>query len=168
MCLVVIGTLAQKEMGLFAVQERYFSSWIIWFWYLPTPGGRLTMLFMFFNLSFFLCSKTLWKKEKIGILILHLGGLLLMIGGGLTAMFSSEGNVVIDEGSKSNFVEDYYYMELVIINTSGVGYDQFTIFDIPLLKSGKILKHQHIPFEIDIISIYSKECPLKELMIKQY
>ena len=157
MFLVFIGTLAQKDMGLFAVQERYFSSWIIWFSYLPTPGGRLTMLIIFINLSFFLCSKTLWNKEKVGILILHLGGLLLMIGGGLTAIFSSEGNIVIVEGSKSNFVEDYYYMELAIINTSDTEYDHFTVFDIQLLKSGKVLKHQDIPFEIDIIS-YIENC----------
>ena len=161
MFLIVIGTLAQSDMGLFAVQKRYFSSWIIWFWYLPTPGGRLTMLLIFINLSFFICSKTLWTKDKIGILILHLGGLLLMIGGGLTAMFSSEGNVVIDEGEKSNFIEDYYYMELAIINTSKDQYDHFTIFDTPILKAGKILKHQEIPFEVEIIS-YIENCePVK-------
>ena len=161
MFLIIIGTLAQAEMGLFAVQKRYFSSWVIWFWYLPTPGGRLTLLVMFINLSFFICSKTLWTKDKIGILILHFGGLLLMIGGGLTAMFSLEGNVVIDEGEKSNFVEDYYYMELAIINTSKDHYNHFTIFDTPILKPGKILKHQDIPFETEIIS-YIKNCkPLK-------
>ena len=33
MFLIVIGTLAQKDMGLFAAQQRYFSSWIIWFSY---------------------------------------------------------------------------------------------------------------------------------------
>ena len=47
-----------------------------------------------------------------------MGGILLFIGGGLTAMFSSEGNMIIDEGSQANYVEDYQYMELAIINTS--------------------------------------------------
>ena len=50
MFLVVIGTLAQRDMGLFAVQEKYFSSWVIWFWYIPIPGARLTMVLMFINL----------------------------------------------------------------------------------------------------------------------
>ena len=161
MFLIVIGTLAQKDMGLFAAQQRYFSSWIIWFSYFPTPGGRLAMLLIFINLSFFICSKTLWNKDKIGILILHLGGLMLMIGGGLTAMFSSEGNIVIDEGEKSNFIEDYYYMELAIINESDPEYDNFTIYDDPLLKSGKVLKHKDIPFEVEILS-YIENCkPVK-------
>ena len=145
MFLIVIGTLAQKDMGLFAVQNKYFSSWIIWFWYLPMPGGRLTMILMSINLMFFIFSKTLWKVDKLGLLILHLGGLLMLIGGGLTAIFSSEGNIVIDEGAKSNFIEDYYLMELAIINTSNMNYDFFTIFDAPLLKPGKVHKHKDIP-----------------------
>ena len=152
MFLIVIGTLAQRDMGLFAVQEKYFSSWFVWFWYLPTPGGRMTMLLIFINLTFFIFSKTLWKKDKLGLLILHLGGYMMLIGGGLTAIFSSEGNIVIDEGAKSNFVEDYYYMELAIINTSDLYYDHYTIFDIPLLKPGKVLSHQDLTFKIEIIN----------------
>ena len=57
MVLVVLGTLAQKNMGLFAVQEKYFSSWIIWFWYIPMPGARPTMILMLLNLSFFFFNK---------------------------------------------------------------------------------------------------------------
>ena len=147
MILITVGTLDQKDMGLFAAQEKYFSSWFFWLWYYPLPGGRPTMIIMLINLSFFLFNKNLWQISKIGILIIHLGGFLLLFGGGLTAIFSSEGNIVIDEGEKSNFIEDYYYMELAIINTSKDQYDHFTIFDTPILKVGKILKHQEIPFE---------------------
>ena len=68
MILVVIGTIAQKEMGLFSVQEKYFSSWFFWFWYFPLPGGRPTMILMLINLSFFLFNKNLWKISKMGIL----------------------------------------------------------------------------------------------------
>ena len=53
MILVVLGTLAQKDMGLFAVQTKYFSSWFFWVWYLPMPGGRLTMILILINLYFF-------------------------------------------------------------------------------------------------------------------
>jgi len=148
MILVVMGTLAQKDMGLFAVQEKYFSSWFFWIWYLPMPGGRLTMIIMLTNLSFFFFNKSIWKINKLGIIILHSGGILLLIGGGLTAMFSSEGNIIIDEGSQANFVEDYQYMELAIINTSNTDFDTYTIFDHPLLKRNTILKHENFDFEI--------------------
>ena len=96
MVIVAIGTIQQKYHGLFTVQERYFSSWIIWFSFLPTPGGRLTLIVMLINLSFFFFNKSIWKIKKLGIVVIHLGAILLLVGGGLTAIFSSEGNMVID------------------------------------------------------------------------
>ena len=161
MILVVLGTLAQKDMGLFAVQEKYFSSWFFWIWYLPMPGARLTMILIFINLSFFFFNKNLWKINKLGIIILHMGGILLFIGGGLTAMFSTEGNIVIDEGSSSNYVEDYHYMELAIINTSNKNLDHYTIFDYPLLNRKSILKHDNIQFEIEVIKFIENCEPIR-------
>ena len=157
MVLVVLGTLAQKDMGLYAAQNRYFSSWITWFWFLPMPGGRLTLIIIFINLSFFFFNKSIWKIKKLGIVILHLGGMLLLAGGGLTAMFSSEGNMVIEEGAKSNHVEDYHYMELALINTSAVDFDEFTVFDQPLLIRNQTLTHENLNFEIEILN-YLENC----------
>ena len=51
MVLVVLGTLAQKDMGLFAAQNKYISSWFIWFYFLPMPGGRFTLFIISINLS---------------------------------------------------------------------------------------------------------------------
>ena len=81
MVLVFLGTIAQKNMGLYAAQQKYFSNWIAWFGFIPTPGGRLTMLVMFLNMIALLFRPRLWKLKKIGILIVHLGALLLLIGG---------------------------------------------------------------------------------------
>ena len=157
MILIVLGTLAQKNMGLFAVQEKYFSSWILWFWFFPMPGARPTMILMLINLSFFFFNKSLWKMTKIGIIILHSGGILLLVGGGVTAMFSSEGNMVINEGEISNYVEDYNYMELGIINTTESDSDSYVIFDHSILKSNKILKHENFDFEMEVIKFIKKE-----------
>ena len=157
MMLVVLGTLAQKDMGLYAAQNRYFSAWITWFWFIPMPSGRLTLIIILINLSFFFFKKSIWKIKKLGIVILHLGGILLLVGGGLTAIFSSEGNMVIEEGAQSNHVEDYHFMELAIINTSAVNFDEFTIFDQPLLKRNQVLAHANLNFEIEIIN-YLENC----------
>jgi len=157
MLLVVLGTLAQKDMGLYAVQNRYFSAWITWFWFVPMPGGRLTLIVILINLSFFFFNKSIWKIKKLGIVILHLGAILLLVGGGLTAMFSSEGNMVIEEGAQSNYVEDYHFMELAIINTSANSFDEFTIFDQLLLERNKVLSHSNLNFEIEILN-YLENC----------
>ena len=161
MIIVSIGTIQQKYYGLFTIQERYFSSWIIWFSLFPTPGGRLTMIIMLINLSFSFFNKSIWKIKKLGIVIIHLGFILLLVGGGLTAMFSSEGNMVIDEGKQANHVEDYFYFELAIINTSDSNFDQYTIFDQPLLDENKILEHKNINFEIEILNYFENCQPLQ-------
>ena len=163
MILVVLGTLAQRDMGLFAVQNKYYSSWIIWFDFFPMPGGRLTLIIMLINLCFFFFNKNIWQIKKLGIVILHIGGILLLVGGGLTAMFSSEGNMVIDEGSQSNYVEDYHYMELAVINVTANDFDDHIIFDQPLLNRNKILSHEKLNFEIEILE-YLENCqPEKRL-----
>ena len=68
MILVVLGTLAQANIVLYEAQQRYFSSWILWFKFFPTPGGRLTLLVMFINLSCFILKPSFWSFKKIGII----------------------------------------------------------------------------------------------------
>ena len=60
MILVVFGTIEQKDIGLFAAQEKYFFSIIIWFYNLPLPGGLLTMSMLFINLCAFLFKPNIW------------------------------------------------------------------------------------------------------------
>jgi len=163
MVLVVLGTLAQRDIGLYASQQKYFSANITWLGgIIPVPGGRITMIIMLVNLTFMVLFKqNLWKIKKIGVLIMHIGALLLLIGGGLTAIFSSEGNMVIEEGAQSNRVDDYHDMELTIINTSNESLDKYTVFDQPILGKGNILSHENLNFNIEIIS-YLRNCePLK-------
>lgn len=154
MILVVCGTIAQKDIGLYAAQQKYFSSWITNLWVFPVPGGRLTMLVLFINLTLFLLSSHLWKIKKVGILITHLGVLLLFIGGGLTAWFSSEGNMVIEEGSASNYVVDLYSNEIVVVNTSLDDHDLITSIGNNNLKKNKITEHRSIPFDIKILDYF--------------
>ena len=42
--LVVIGTLAQRDIGLYQAQQLFFSNWIAWIKFIPVPSGRLLML----------------------------------------------------------------------------------------------------------------------------
>ncbi|MDP6569854.1 MAG: cytochrome c biogenesis protein ResB [Candidatus Marinimicrobia bacterium] len=161
MVLVFAGTIAQKDMGLFAAQNKFFSSWIVWLWYFPFPGGRLTMVIITVNLLFFFFNKSIWKLKKLGIVILHIGGILLLVGGGLTAIYSTEGNMIIDEGAYSDFVEDYHNMELAVVNTTHQKFDSYTVFDQPMLKNGKELHHLHLPFKMKVLNFYKNCEPIR-------
>tara|TARA_B100001559_G_scaffold296164_1_gene279093 strand:+ start:121 stop:1233 length:1113 start_codon:yes stop_codon:yes gene_type:complete len=151
MVLVVVGTVSQRDIGLFASQQRYFSSYIFLFGPIPLPGGRIVLALMLTNLITMLFKQNLWKMKKIGVLIVHLGGIMLLVGAGLTAIFSSEGSMVIEEGSRSNTVDDYHATELAIINISEQGYDEYTVFDQPLFVNGNNLRHENLDFDITIL-----------------
>ena len=155
MILVFVGTIAQRDMGLYYAQQKYFSNWLAWFGPVPVPSGRLTMLIMFLNMTSLLFRHTLWKMKKVGIIIVHLGALLLLIGGGITAWFSFEGNMVLDEGSQSNFIVNSQQSELAFINTTQPDYDDIISLPEKILTNGNILNSTRLPFSIEIIQFYS-------------
>jgi len=135
--LVFFGTIAQKNIGLYASQMKYFSSfYFLFLGFIPLPGGRLVLLLMTVNLFSSMFKRNLWQLKKIGVIIVHLGGLLLLVGGGLTAYFSSEGNMVIAEGETSNYVDDYHNMELAFVNNSLKDSVEYTVVDESLLFEG--------------------------------
>jgi len=41
--LVIVGTIAQKYIGLYQSQVRFFSSFILWAGPVPLPGGYPTL-----------------------------------------------------------------------------------------------------------------------------
>ena len=161
MILVVLGTLAQADIGLYESQQKYFSSWIAWFKFIPTPGGRLTLLVMFINLLFFMFDPLFWSFKKIGVVTTHLGVLLLLVGGGITAWFSSEGMMTIEEESSSNYVFNLYKKELAIVDMSNNNYDEVVVISDKLLAREDIIEDSSIPFSIEIID-YFTNCEIKE------
>ena len=161
--LVFIGTIVQKDIGLYAAQMQYFSSWFTWFGFLPFPSGKLTMLVMFINLSCYFFRPNIFSNKKIGITTTHFGVILMLVGGALTSFFSHGGSVVIDEGKISNYYENYYNKELVVINTSDLNNDYFTVFESPLLIKNSVLSHGSIPFQIEILNYYINCKPVSRI-----
>src|SRR5712691_4061712 len=87
MLLVFLGTLAQVHLGIHAVQARYFQSLIIFWsppgasWKIPIlPGGYLLGTVLLVNLITAHATRFQLSKKKIGIILLHLGVILLLIG----------------------------------------------------------------------------------------
>ena len=162
MILVFFGTIAQKDQGLYLVQMDYFSSWFKWFGPLPTPSAKLTMLAMFINLTGFFFRPNIFNLNKIGVTITHLGIMLMLVGSGLTSIFSIEGSMIINEGEKSNFFENYYVKELVIIDKTNSDFDEYIIFDEPLFDKNSFLESEELPFKIEILDYYINCNPIRK------
>jgi len=66
MLLVFFGTIAQRDVGLYASQMKYFSSYYFVVADLITfPGGRLTLMFMTLNLASSLFNKKRLKMTRL-------------------------------------------------------------------------------------------------------
>tara|TARA_Y100001970_G_C14135733_1_gene804150 strand:+ start:81 stop:1208 length:1128 start_codon:yes stop_codon:yes gene_type:complete len=166
--LVVVGTIVQKDIGLYQAQEIYFSSWFAWIKFLPIPSGRLLMLLVFINLSFYFFRPNIFKISKIGITITHFGALLLLLGGGVTAYYSQEGRMAINEGDVSNYIEDYYNKELVIANHLNADYDEYITFNEKILYENSELSYSTLPFEFEVIQFFRNCEPVRRTYLGDY
>jgi hypothetical protein len=114
MFLLIVGTIAQKYIGLQASLEYYFSSWIFFIGFIPLPAGMTLMSILFINMLMkFLCFSD-WSWQKAGTILTHFGVLILIIGGGITALTERDGYIVIEEGASANIVRDYHQRVLRI------------------------------------------------------
>ncbi|MFA7276899.1 MAG: cytochrome c biogenesis protein CcsA [Pseudobdellovibrionaceae bacterium] len=149
MIVLIAGTIAQKEIGLYAAQEQYFSSFIIWFGPLPFPGGILLTAIFALNLLVKFIYKSTWSWMKAGSIITHLGVLLLLIGGLLTALTAKEGYLVIPEGTTVHEVEDYHQRNLAIRLNNQM------IFSQPFekLKEGQTIEPYGATFVLNILTL---------------
>jgi hypothetical protein len=98
MILVIIGTIAQKYIGLIDAQMMYFSTLIWWLGPMPLPGGYMVLAVMTINLLCKFIFASAWTKAKFGINLIHFSIIILLVGGLLTAMTASEGFIPLKEG----------------------------------------------------------------------
>lgn len=107
MVLIVLGTVSQKKIGLYEAIETYFHSIILWLGPVPTPGGLsvISVIFISLLVKFLFFSK--WNRKEAGIIITHLGILVLLLGGIITITQKQEGFMIIAEGTSNNSISDY-------------------------------------------------------------
>ena len=112
--IVEVSCIFGSEILFVEIQARFslfFSNWIAWIKFIPIPSGRLLMLIIFINLSFYFLRPNIFKLPRLGITITHMGAFLLLFGGGITAYYSQEGRMAIREGQINNNIDDYYSKE---------------------------------------------------------
>src|SRR5882724_2426506 len=129
MLLVYVGTWAQLDSGPWQVQKKYFHSFVTWVpltvlvpreYHLPGGfpmlGGYTIGLLMLINLIAAHMIRFKLKANRTGIILIHFGVILLLLGEGLTSALAVESQTVIDEGSFTNFSQDVRESELAIVD----------------------------------------------------
>jgi ResB-like family len=123
--LVFWGTLAQVHVGLYKAQNEFFRSFFI-FWQLGNggfkfpifPGGYLIGTALLINLLAAHLRFYQPGKRKIGIMLIHLGVMLMLVGQMLTDALSRESAIHLRIGETKNYTEAQREYELAIIDTT--------------------------------------------------
>lgn len=164
MVLVFAGTLAQVELGVWEVVARYFRSVIAWIdlqlfiprgvaeisWKVPFPGGYLIGGLLLLNLLAAHVLHFSLAPRRIGVLILHAGVVLLLVGELITGQFAEEGTMAIDEGASADYVEDIRSAELVVIDPAPAEHDLVVAIPGSRLATGATVRHERLPFAIAV------------------
>ena len=155
--LVFWGTLAQVNLGLYKAQNEFFRSFFV-FWQpsgstlrIPIfPGGYFIGGLLLINL---LAAHTRYYqpgRKKIGIVMIHLGVVLLLLGQLLTDMLSTESSMHLRNGETKNYSEADRSFELAIVDTTDPGSDK--VFAVPghrLAKGGE-MSVAGLPFTVRV------------------
>jgi hypothetical protein len=165
--LVFLGTLAQVDEGLYLAQTQWFRSfWVVnahlgWLYVPLFPGGYLIGGLLLINLiaAHFARFTLSWRKS--GILLVHFGLILLLLGQLLTDMFSTESSMRLTVGETLNYSEDFRANELVVINTTDPRADQVVAIPEKLVARRGEIRNASLPFTLRIRD-YWPNCDLVE------
>jgi ABC-type transport system involved in cytochrome c biogenesis permease subunit len=154
MILVLAGTFAQIDHGLWFVLEKYFRCFLTQIGPVPFPGGFTLGVALLLNLTAAFIVRFRWTARSAGPLISHAGLILLLAGEAVTALFAVEGNMRIDEGRGTQFIEHARRIELAVIDPSGQTLDQQIVIPGSLLQSAhntqQVIRDHRLPFDISI------------------
>ncbi|WFB34598.1 cytochrome c biogenesis protein ResB [Kiritimatiellota bacterium B12222] len=96
------GTVYQVDHGIYEAQHRFFDSYIFFVGILPLPGAMLVMTLLFINLlfSFFVHYQAGWRMP--GLMLIHIGLMMMLLGGFFTKLTGIEATVSLFEGEGRN------------------------------------------------------------------
>ena len=128
LCLLVLtflGTLEQVNHGIYDVQQKYFNSLFLVHKIanvpIPMPGGGLLLSLLFLNL---VCGGLIRIRKsliKLGIIVAHIGIMLLLISGFITFAFSFDGHLTLYESERSDIFQSYHEWEITITESLNDG-----------------------------------------------
>lgn len=156
----LLGTLGQVDHGLHAAKAKYFHSWFFddKIFGIPVllPGGLLLMILLFVNMTLGAIVKVRKRWKGFGMLISHIGMLMLLAGGFVTWAFSTDGYMALYGGMSSNRVESYreWQLEIMPLSKEGVA-EKAWIYPSEYLETmrsdeQRVIHAETLPFDVVI------------------
>ena len=100
--------------------------------------------------------------QRGGIVVIHAGVALLMIGELLVSLLAVEESMMIREGKTATFARKTDEVELVFIDRTSPDHDVITAVDIERLSEGEVFRDDSLPCDIELVQ-FIKNGALTEL-----
>jgi hypothetical protein len=142
LCILVLwGTFFQIDNGIYAAKARFFNAWIVLIaGVVPFPGVRLAGLILILNALATLIFKQSWKLRNTGLILTHIGILVLLIGGGIVSYTARESSLTLWEGESSHESSSDNAWEIALwtkSHTGGSAGQQAVSFAVDTLSPGR-------------------------------
>src|SRR5215469_2436285 len=160
--LVFWGTLAQVHLGLYKAQNEFFRSFFI-FWQpgnselnIPIfPGGYLLGTILLINLLGAHLRFYQPGKRKIGIMLIHVGIVLLLVGQMLTDALSQESALHLRIGQTKNYSEAQRDYELAVTDTTDKNAENVVAIPTTLLARQGEVVDPPLPFDVHVKTFFA-------------
>jgi len=161
MILVFWATLAQVELGVWGVQQKFFHSFIV-LQEIPRtgisvpafPGGYFIGGLLLLNLLAAHVYRFRLEWRKAGIQLTHAGLILLLLGELLTGLMSQESLMRIDAGETKHYSESYRQFELAVMDITNPAYNEVVAIPEAVLADTGTVQHPKLPFQVRIREYY--------------
>lgn len=160
MALIFAATLAQVNLGIWAVQEKYFRSFFV-FWPVGDtrvplfPGGYTLGGLLLLNLIAAHVYRFAFTWRRAGIFLTHLGLIVLLVGELLTGLWQEDYHLRLNEGETKNYAESFQHHELVLIDATDAAFDEVVAIPEQLLARKTAVQHSKLPFRVVTKAYYS-------------
>jgi hypothetical protein len=177
--LVFFGTVAMMATGLWTAVDHYFRAFVVWvpfdvfrlfgtvFFDLPKDGAKWGGSFPFpagwtigialaINLlaAHLVRFKLAWNRA--GIIILHAGMIVLLVGELITGVFAVESTMTISTGETTDFVDVTREYEIAVTDrTSDPKEDRVVVVPHRLVRTPGTVADDRLPFDIEVVEYWA-------------
>jgi hypothetical protein len=117
-------------------------------WFLAACGGILAAnaaaLLPYRKAVFF-------PGNRIGVLTLHAGVVLMLVGELITGLFAVEGHMRIEEGETTSVVVHNRTPELAFVDHSAAEADAVTVIPARMLNRPGVVSHEGLPVDVEVV-----------------
>jgi len=155
--LVFVATLDQVNLGIWAVQEKYFRSFFV-LWTIPGtpialpvfPGGYLIGGLLLINLVAAHVYRFAFTWKKLGIQLAHAGVIALLVGELVTGLLQEDSSMRLEVGETKKYVESFREHELAILDRTDPQFDEVVAIPEALLADERSIQHAKLPFQVNV------------------